>query len=192
MYVLEDEQQEDNAPADSKENKERLPPKETEEEAKKKRAIKYHEKKVKKIKKQMEKDVVAGKNASILDYFTDLNGTATKNNNKMAKRVLKARKDKEKRYQKKFEPKEKKFPTPEKMNYAPVDDWHIQDILLESFSKNERPLTNMKEYYEDHLRENGYKSDCQEDWWAAPSADKVNFELNPEILGLDVLYLHSM
>ena len=52
------------------------PPKETKEKAKKKRAIKYHEKKVKKIKKQMEKDVVAGKNASILNYFTNLNGKA--------------------------------------------------------------------------------------------------------------------
>ena len=162
MYVLDEQTSKENTGWTTEwkisSRKERPPPKETEEEAKSKRVSKYHEKRLKKIKQQMEKDVVSGKNASILDFFTDLNGKATKNNDKMTKKVLKARKAKEKRYLKKFEPKEKKFPTPKKMQYAPVEDWEVQNILLENFTKNERPITDIQSYYEQHLLETGYNS----------------------------------
>ena len=132
MYVLDEQTSKENTGWTTEwkisSRKERPPPKETEEEAKSKRVSKYREKRLKKIKQQMEKDVVSGKNASILDFFTDLNGKATKNNDKMTKKVPKARKAKEKRYLKKFEPKEKKFPTPKKMQYAPVEDWEVQNF----------------------------------------------------------------
>jgi len=78
----------------------RLPPKPTKEELM--ASYRFEEREVKRAHKKMHSDVMKGKHKTLLSYFTDCNGLATKNHDKKKKNFLRNQKARTRRYQAKF------------------------------------------------------------------------------------------
>jgi len=93
------------APEDVLREQQRLPPKLTKEETI--ASYRFEEREVKRAHKKMHSDVMKGKHKTLLSYFVDANGLATKKHDKKKKAFLRNQRNKAKRLEKKFTDKSK-------------------------------------------------------------------------------------
>ena len=93
------------APEDVLREQQRLPPKLTKEEII--ASYRFEEREVKRAHKKMHSDVMKGKHKTLLSYFVDANGLATKKHDKKKKAFLRNQRNKAKRLEKKFTDKSK-------------------------------------------------------------------------------------
>jgi len=91
------------APEDLLREQKRLPPKPTKEELM--ASYRFEEREVKRAHKKMHAEVMKGKHKTLLSYFVDSNGLATKKHDKKKKSFLRNQKAKAKRIAKKYQTK---------------------------------------------------------------------------------------